>query len=61
MITLIGHGYIGIHIAKELDNQNLKYHWIHHTDSIPTDTSFIINSTGHTGVPNGDACENEKQ
>ena len=61
MITLIGHGYIGEHIAKELDNQNLPYHWIHHTDNVPLDVSFIVNATGHTGVPNVDACENEKQ
>lgn len=32
MITLIGHGYIGKHIAKELDNQHVKYGWQHHTD-----------------------------
>lgn len=61
MITLIGHGYIGEHIAKELNNQNMYYRWIHHTDIIPNDTNFIINSTGYTGVPNVDACENEKQ
>lgn len=61
MITLIGHGYIGEHIAKELNNQNIPHYWIHHTDTIPNDTTFIINSTGYTGVPNVDACENEKQ
>lgn len=61
MITLIGHGYIGEHIAKELDNQKLSYHWIHHNENVPLDTTFIINATGYTGVPNVDACENEKQ
>lgn len=61
MITLIGHGYIGEHIAKELSKQNQSYHWIHHTDNVPLDTTFIINATGYTGVPNVDACENEKQ
>ena len=61
MIVLIGHGYIGEHIAKELDNQSIQYQWIHHTDNIPTDTTFIINATGYTGVPNVDACEVEKQ
>ena len=50
MIVLIGHGYIGEHIAKELDNQSIQYQWIHHTDNIPTDTTFIINATGYTGV-----------
>lgn len=61
MIILIGHGYIGEHIAKELNNQNIWYHWVRHTENIPTDASFIINATGYTGVPNVDACENEKQ
>lgn len=60
MITLIGHGYIGEHIAKELDNQHVKYRWQHHTDKVENAT-FIINATGYTGVPNVDACENEKQ
>lgn len=61
MITLIGHGYIGEHIAKELNNQNIQYHWIRHIESIPRTTTFIVNATGYTGVPNVDACENEKQ
>lgn len=61
MITLIGHGYIGEHIAKELVNQRIVHNWIHHADRIPEETRFIINATGYTGVPNVDACENEKQ
>lgn len=61
MITLIGHGYVGDHISKELFEQKLPYHWIRHTDSIPTDTTVIINAAGYTGSPNVDACEKHKQ
>jgi UDP-glucose 4,6-dehydratase len=61
MITLIGHGYIGSFIQKELEREGLKYNWISHTDFIPSDTSYIINCAGYTGVPNVDACEHNKQ
>lgn len=61
MITLIGHGYVGEHIAAELSNQNRKYNWISHTDPIATDTTVIINAAGYTGSPNVDACEIHKQ
>ena len=61
MITLIGHGYVGEHIAKEMSEQNISHHWIRHTDSIPDDTSVIINAAGYTGSPNVDACEIHKQ
>lgn len=61
MITLIGHGYVGDHISKELDNQKIPYHWIRHTDTIAKDTTVIINAAGYTGSPNVDACEIHKQ
>lgn len=61
MITLIGHGYVGEHIARELFEQRIPYHWIRHTTSIPNDTSVIINAAGYTGSPNVDACEIHKQ
>lgn len=61
MITLIGHGYVGEHIAKELFEQKLPYHWIRHTDTIASDTTVIINAAGYTGSPNVDACEIHKQ
>jgi UDP-glucose 4,6-dehydratase len=61
MITLIGHGYIGEHISKELTNQNIPHNWIHHTDKIPSGTTAIINAAGYTGSPNVDACEIYKQ
>lgn len=61
MITLIGHGYIGKNIAAEMCKQNLPHYWILHTDSIPKDTSAIINAAGYTGSPNVDACEMHKQ
>jgi len=61
MITLIGHGYVGEHIAKELNTQKEQYQWIRHTDRISNDTTVIINAAGYTGSPNVDACEIHKQ
>lgn len=61
MITLIGHGYIGTHIHNELVDQGMYHHWISHKDSMPSDTQYIINCAGYTGVPNVDACEHNKQ
>jgi dTDP-4-dehydrorhamnose reductase len=60
-VILIGHGYIGNAIKKELETQNIDYVWIRHTDPIPTGKKSIINATGFTGVPNVDACEVFKQ
>lgn len=61
MITLIGHGYVGEHIARELFEQRIPYHWIKHTTPVPNDTTVIINAAGYTGSPNVDACEIYKQ
>jgi dTDP-4-dehydrorhamnose reductase len=61
MITLIGHGYLGGYIQRELENQNLKYFWITHTDRLPDKTTTIINAAGFTGRPNVDVCETLKQ
>jgi dTDP-4-dehydrorhamnose reductase len=61
MIILIGHGYIGKAIKKELEAQNLEHIWIKHSDPIPPGKRSIINATGFTGVPNVDACEIYKQ
>lgn len=57
MITLIGHGYVGEHIAQELVNQGVAHHWIRHNDPIAEDTTVVINAAGYTGLPNVDACE----
>lgn len=61
MITLIGHGYVGEHVARELDAQKIDYTWIRHTDPVPANTYAIINAAGYTGAPNVDACEIYKQ
>lgn len=61
MIALIGHGYVGDHIAAELNSQNIPFHWITHRDTVPTGTTAIINAAGYTGRPNVDACEIYKQ
>ena len=60
MIVLIGHGYVGKHIACELEAQGLEYQWISHRDAIPS-CDTIINAAGYTGSPNVDACEQYKQ
>lgn len=61
MITLIGHGYVGDHIAKELTAQNIPFEWITHKQEILSRTHAIINAAGYTGTPNVDACEIHKQ
>lgn len=61
MITLIGHGYIGEYISKELNSQQIKHTWIHHNEAMPIGTTAIINAAGYTGVPNVDACERNRQ
>jgi|LakMenEpi03Aug12_release.lakeMendotaPanAssembly.Ray.scaffolds.fasta_scaffold80447_4 UDP-glucose 4,6-dehydratase len=61
MITLIGHGYIGDNISKELTKKNIPFHWIHHYEKVPIGTGIIINAAGFTGSPNVDACEIYKQ
>ena len=61
MITLFGHGYVGHHIAQELERQGVEYRWLSHKNYLHAKGEVIINAAGHTGVPNVDACENEKQ
>lgn len=63
MIILIGHGYIGSRIAKELESVGMEFKWVSHKDSdwMDADIDFIINAAGFTGVPNVDACEIHKQ
>jgi dTDP-4-dehydrorhamnose reductase len=61
MIALIGHGYVGKHIAKELQNKGLPFEWFTHKNRIPSSVTAIINAAGYTGVPNVDACEKNKQ
>lgn len=60
MIGLVGHGYIGKHIAKELDKQRIKYIWLNHKQEMPNYVTVIINAAGYTGSPNVDACEINK-
>lgn len=61
MITLLGHGYIGTHIAKTLRSQGILFDWRSHNSKIPSSTTAIINAAGYTGTPNVDACELQKQ
>ena len=60
MITLIGHGYVGQAIAKNLKRRGILFAWVHH-GARWTPSGPIINAAGYTGVPNVDACENHKQ
>jgi dTDP-4-dehydrorhamnose reductase len=61
MITLVGHGYVGQHIAKELRAQKIIFEWLSHNTKISSATKAIINAAGYTGTPNVDACELYKQ
>ena len=61
MITLIGHGYIGEHIAQEINIRRLPFFWIGHNETVASETTVIINAAGYTGSPNVDACEIYKQ
>ena len=60
MVTLIGHGYIGKAIAKELEEQGIEFRWLSHAEQLNQD-GVIINAAGFTGIPNVDACEIYKQ
>lgn len=59
MITLLGHGYIGCQIARELLRQEIVFEWATHKQWKPAG-SVIINAAGYTGSPNVDACETHK-
>ena len=56
MITLVGHGYIGQAIAKELREEGQSFAWVRHTDSWNA-SGPVINAAGVVGSPNVDACE----
>lgn len=63
MITLIGHGYIGKAINKELTTKRIPFKWVSHVDFHPGMTDgkgIVINAAGYVGVPNVDACETNK-
>ena len=56
MLTLIGHGYVGSHIAGELRRRNITFAWERHSARF-TPSGPVINAAGYTGTPNVDACE----
>lgn len=56
MVILIGHGYVGQSIAKELVAQDVEHVCLHHDDEIP-DEGVIINAAGYTGEHSVDDCE----
>lgn len=59
MITLIGHGYVGRAIARELIIEEPAFRWHRHQSwYLATDRdSVVINAAGYTGKPNVDGCE----
>ena len=59
MLTLVGHGYVGNHIARHLATRRIVFAWVRHTDRIQP-SGPIINAAGYTGFPNVDACEEHK-
>ena len=60
MICLIGHGYVGTAIARELERQGLAFTWSHH-EPLNVVGTIIINAAGFTGTPNVDECEIRKE
>lgn len=60
MITLIGHGYIGSAIGRELLKQGVHFKWSTHKLQNYIDTDLIINAAGYTGARNVDDCEAHK-
>lgn len=68
-IVLIGHGYVGNYIRRELEETAKRFRWVkfkhvtHHASlfelfhNFEEPIDFIINAAGYTGVPNVDACE----
>lgn len=63
MILVIGRGYIGSAIAKELQRRDLGFSMIGKDADLEIairNHSLIINAAGYTGVPNVDACEKNK-
>jgi len=60
MICLIGHGYVGTAIARELERQGLDFTWSHHAP-LNVVGDIIINAAGFTGTPNVDECEIRKE
>jgi dTDP-4-dehydrorhamnose reductase len=58
MITVIGHGYVGEYIVRELLRQDIVFQWVRHGDfRLDRGCTAIINAAGFTGKPNVDACE----
>lgn len=59
MLTLVGHGYVGQHVARELRMRNVTFAWVRHTARFQV-SGPVINAAGYTGIPNVDACESHK-
>lgn len=65
MIYVIGSGYIGSHVARELTKRGLNFIQLGRDDTEPrtlkticsTGPDLIINAAGFVGKPNVDACE----
>ena len=57
MIELVGHGYLGRAIARELERQDIRFEWDSHDSLDPFGHDLIINAAGFVGEPNADACE----
>lgn len=61
-VTVLGHGYIGNHLARTLDHAGFTVFHAHHHDypNILVGGAGIVNAAGFTGTPNVDQCEIEK-
>lgn len=60
-LILIGHGYIGTEIARELIEQDIKFNWLDHEHQFTMQeieaTEMVINAAGYMGEKNIDDFE----
>lgn len=61
-MILIGHGYVGGAIHRELVRRNINHRWITHTEALSSTlkAKSIINCAAYTGMPNIDDCEKNR-
>lgn len=68
MIYVIGSGYVGSHVIRELNRRGLMYAVFDRRTTSAGDLrkalsqlpSLVINAAGHVGKPNVDACEKQQ-
>lgn len=74
-IVILGEGFVGKNLAKHFEDKNIPYNifskqrfdytnsreFHNYIQNTKSDIKCIINASGYTGVPNVDACEDNKE